>query len=861
MNFGRKGLDAEMRRTRSVSHKLGSKTVLSVLKIGIAGMLLLAVLCSACVLGAVKGIIAGAPDISDIDISPQGLETTIYDSQGNVIQVLIGSGANRSLVTYNDLPKDLVNAFVALEDSRFWTHEGIDLKGIIRAAFVGVANGFNFSEGASTFTQQLIKNNVLGGGSEKTTGARLVRKIQEQSLALELEKRLSKEKILENYLNTINLGANCLGVEKAAERYFNKSVSELTLSECAVIAAITQNPYGLNPIRFPEKNAVRREKVLRNMEEQGYISHEQREEALADDVYKRIELVNTQRKQEETVYSYFVDRLIRDVLRDLQAEGYTKEEATAMLYSGGLHIYTTQDPDIQRIVDEEIANEANYENVTQKFSFTYTLRVTHSDKSVSIYSAQNIRTWAERTYLDFDTREEIEQLVADYKASVVSETDTVSYESLDITLQPQVSVVLMDQATGQVKAIAGGRGEKTASLSLNRATNTFRQPGSTFKVLASFAPALNEMGDTLATTFYDEPYSVEYEGTTWTPKNWYSKSKYAGYANIRQAITYSMNIVAVRCLVEDVGSARAFEYLEKFGINTLIPQTDETIESGKHDVRPTLALGGVTQGVTNMQLTGAYAAIANGGYYVEPVLYTRILDDDGRVIIDNVPETHQVVSEETAFLLTSAMSDSLEDTRLNDLFSSSSPEAKLSNLPAAGKSGTTSSYNDLWFVGYSPYYTMGIWSGFDDNAKFETSDDRDFHKTMWKIIMERVTADKPYVNFNMPGDIITAYICNKSGKLATGACALDPRDCIVTTEYFIEGTEPTEYCDLHKYVEVCTKSGMKPGPNCESTTFKARIRLPEERNGGTQDDNYAGSPSKECDVCKPGGADAVTPTP
>ncbi len=803
----------------------------------------------------IRGILDEVPDISGLDVSPQGLETTIYDTDGNVIQTLVSSGANRSLVSYDQIPEDLVNAFVAIEDSRFWTHEGVDVKGIFRAALVGLSSG-RFSEGASTITQQLIKNNVFDGGSESTFGARLIRKIQEQYLALQLETVMSKEQILENYLNTINLGSNCLGVQKAAQRYFNKDVSELTLSECAVIAGITQNPYSYNPILYPEKNAERRQKVLDNMEELGYITAEEKAEALADDVYDRIAEVNRNRSSTSTVYSYFVDRLINDVLRDLEEAGYTSDQATSMLYSGGLQIYTTQDSTIQAIVDEELANESNYSGINQKYSFTYQVTIVHSDNTSNTYYTQSVKNFSGLTYLEFDTKTEIEELIESFKKSVMADGDVASAESLDITLQPQVSVVVMDQSTGYVKAIAGGRGEKTASLSLNRATNTFRQPGSTFKVLAAFAPALEEGVATLATTYYDEPYTVTWEGTTWSPSNWYSSKKYAGYANIRQGIIYSMNIIAVRCLVESVGVDTAFEYVENFGINTLIDKTTETASTGLYDRRPTLALGGLTQGVTNMQLTAAYATIANGGTYIEPILYTKILDNEGNVILSNEPETHTVISETTAYLLTNAMSDSLESSTLNGLFSSSSSQAKLTTgLAAAGKSGTTSDYNDLWFVGYTPYYTMGIWSGFDDNAKFSSSDNRNFHKVIWRKIMERITADLPVVDFTVPDGIVSCTICTKSGLLATDACRADGRSCIVSTEYFASGTQPTTYCDLHVSYEVCAVSGLLPSEDCETLTT-SYIILPETTSGTTQDDEYATVPTDVCTICSEAAAAA-----
>ncbi|MCD8077189.1 MAG: penicillin-binding protein, partial [Lachnospiraceae bacterium] len=374
MNFGKDGVNKQLHAIQSDRKKLRSKSVLTVVKVVLFVVLFVAVVGTAAAYGIVRGIIAEAPDIGTLDVTPQGISTEVYDSDGNLIETLVTSGSNRDPVTYDEVPEDLVNAFVAIEDSRFWTHSGVDIRGLLRAAVLGVQSGFTSTQGASTITQQLIKNNVFDGGAESSLGAKIVRKVQEQYLAIELEKVMSKEDIMINYLNTINLGSNCLGVQTAARRYFDKDVSELTLSECAVIAGITQNPSGYNPITHPEANAEKREIVLQYMEEQGYITAAEREEALADPVYERIQEVNSQYEEtDDSPYSYFVDRLITEVIEDLQTEcGYTESQATTLLYSGGLQIYTTQDSDIQAIVDEEVSDPDNYTAVDNKYSFSYT---------------------------------------------------------------------------------------------------------------------------------------------------------------------------------------------------------------------------------------------------------------------------------------------------------------------------------------------------------------------------------------------------------------------------------------------------------------------------------------------------------
>ena len=308
----------------------------------------------------INGIIEQAPELDLESIVPAGYATTVYDSAGNLTDTLVKTGSNREEATYDELPKDLINAFVAIEDARFWQHNGIDLRSIARAVW-GILTG-EYSGGASTITQQLIKNNVLGGGGEDNWGDRIERKIEEQYLALQLDKSMSKELIITNYLNTINLGNNTLGVKVAAKRYFNKDVSDLTLSECTVLAGITQNPSRLNPISGREANEERRRIILQNMVDQGYITPDEQEEALADDVYDRIQDVDMLTRENSTPYSYFTDELIDQVMDALMDQlGYSESQASNLLYSGGLQdLHLPRILNTQAIVDEEVNDPDNY---------------------------------------------------------------------------------------------------------------------------------------------------------------------------------------------------------------------------------------------------------------------------------------------------------------------------------------------------------------------------------------------------------------------------------------------------------------------------------------------------------------------
>ena len=835
MNYGKTEVSRKLRRISSKTEKLTSRMIFLFVKLILVAVLLMAAFAASLGYGALKGIIDSAPEIDVASIEPSGYATMVYDREGNLTETLVKSGANRLEATYEELPQCLIDAFVAIEDSRFWSHKGIDIRSILRAA-VGVITGES-AGGGSTLTQQLIKNNIFEGGNENTFGEKLERKIQEQYLAVQLEKIMDKKIILKNYLNTINLGNNTLGVKAAALRYFNKDVSDLTLSEATVIAGITQAPTRYNPLteNGRKNNEEKRRVILQYMYEQGLIDKEAQEEALADDVYSRITNVNLTAQENESPYTYFTDELITQVMEALQEElGYTETQASNLLFSGGLEIHTTQDPKMQAIVDEEVNNPDNYDVVY--YSVDYQLSVTHADGTTTHYSDESMGSYFRndlgRSSFNglFDSKEEADEAISLYKDAMVKEGDTILGEVIHYVLQPQISFVLMDQATGEVKAISGGRGNKEVSRSLNRATETLRQPGSTFKVITSFAPAIDACGANLSTVYYDAPFTV---GTK-TFRNWYSSKGYMGYSTIRDGIVYSMNIVAVRCMMETVTPQLGVEYARNFGITSM---TDT-------DYNAATALGGITKGVSNLELTAAYATIANQGIYTKPRFFTQILDHNGKVLLDNTPETKRVLKDSTAFLLTDAMSQSMESSRMygsGNLYSTST-SANLPNMSNAGKSGTTTSNNDIWFVGYTPYYTAGIWSGCDNNQKISAiGSSTSYHKIIWKNIMTRVHEGLADTGFSIPSSVTTAQVCRKSGKLASpGVCENDPRGSAVYTEYFAKGSEPTEVCDHHGVTTVCSASGGLPTQYCPAELRTSRIFMitPEGETGATADSAY-----------------------
>ena len=850
MIFNNDAIKNELSGLLDTSRQARRHHLIFLLKIALAMFLILCFAGFAVGIGFVRGAIDAAPSLDIIDVQPQGYASQIYDADGNLMQTLVMEGSNREEVSFDQLPDDLVNAFIAIEDSRFYEHNGIDLKGILRAAYVGITNG-RFSEGASTITQQLIKNNVLQGGYETNMTDKLRRKIQEQFLAVKLEDQLdSKETILEYYLNTINLGGNCLGVQTAANRYFGKNVWELTLSECSVLAATTSNPSRYNPLTHPKENAVRRKIVLEKMYEQNFITYDQKNDALDDDVYSRIQTVNNTTSG-STVFSYFTDAVYNQVCDDLQSKlGYSASQSYKLLYSGGLQIYSTMDPSIQSIVDEEVNNADNYISSTGsrllEYSLNYALTVCHADGSESTYTENDLISYfqsekKQATFANiYASKEDIYRSVREFKASLLISGDSVTSETIIPILEPQESVVVMNQSNGQVAAISGGRGEKEGSLTLNRALHCSRQPGSISMILGTFAPAIDSCGATLASTYYDAPYSSGNQQVL----NWWG-NPYLGYNNIRQAITYSMNVIGARCLTSLVSDSTAYDYLELFGLGS----------ADLFETSSSLASTSQSYTVTNEMLTAAFASIANDGIYQKPTYYTKVLDRQGNILLESVPSQTRIIKSSSAALLTNAMEDVISSDSSYYYQYGITPTGTLcqvDSMTLAGKSGTTTSGSDVWFIGYSPYYTCGIWSGYDDSKVL--SNGTEYHKTIWQKIMARIHTDLDNKDFIFTDELESAKICSKSGLLAVdGVCNSSSSNASVYTEYFAPGTAPTSYCDRHYALRICTKSGKSATKYCPGDLVVQRVYLhiddSDLSSGTTTDSDYlAPSNLQSCDI-------------
>ena len=779
-------------------------------------------------LGAYMGIIETAPILNADDVIPESYTSIIYDENGNEIDRLHGK-ENRVYVKLSSIPLYLQEAVISIEDERFYEHNGIDIKGMFRALFVNIKN-MEATQGASTITQQLIKNEVLD--SEK----RLKRKLQEQYLAVNFEKDLekalgskkkAKDYILELYLNTIALNHGLNGVQAAAEFYFGKDVSELTLAECASIAGITKNPSRYSPISNPEQNKERQTLVLNKMKELGYITQSEYDQAMAEDIYSK--LVGSKKTNENTnaLHNYFVDSAIVELADQLaEVKKITTQQAYDMIYSGGLQIYLTINTNMQNIMEESFKKDELFIPSGTSYNVTYNISV--MDKATEKQSHYSRETTV-------SSQEEIDAFVESVKSEILNDSNELVADNVLQSKSLQAAMVVMDYHNGQVKAIVGGR-EKTGDLVFNRATQALRQPGSCFKVLAAYAPAI-DLGLVMpGTLIRDEEYT--YNG--WSPKNWYSG--YRGLCSVREGIKDSLNILAAKTIVM-VGVDTAYDYLVNFGFTTLEPGREINGQLYT-DKSPAISLGGVTDGVTVLELTGAYSAIANGGVYNKPIFYTKVLDHDGNVIIDNTtPESHSVIKETTAYLLTDMMEGVVSGGGTGGL-------ARFSQvrMPIAGKTGTTNDDKDLMFAGYTPYYCAGIWMGYDNPARMKY--DKSYHLLLWRDVMEQIHAGLENKSFVQPNGIVTMNMCSVSGGTPNSLCSNDYFGNPVTTDICASDfANSAAACTVHQEVRICKDSLKPPGDNCPEESIET-IVLAVDSDGNVMNNPEEGGIdlSTKCDL-------------
>lgn len=712
--------------------------------------------------GAVFAWIKAAEPITPEQVNITKLTSFIYDKDGKEIAQIKGS-ENRVLVEYSEIPDNMKNAFIAIEDKNFRIHNGMDLKRFIGAGFWYVATFGNAPYGGSTITQQLVKN--ITGNEESTPK----RKVEEAWQAIQLEKVLSKDQILNNYMNRITTGYGCYGVQAAAKKFFNKDVKDLSLAECACIAGITKSPGLYDPTLGEEnkaRNKERQETILNEMLKQGYISQNEHDEAVAEKL-KFYEGTDESSKTVSNVQSYFVDYVITQVKKDLM-EKYkiTEDEAGIRIYNNGLKIYTTQDSEVQKIMDEEFTNINNFP----------------ANKTIS-----------------------------------------------NPDMQAQSAMLVLDPTTGQVRGMYGAYGKKTGNFTLNRATSMKRQPGSSFKPLAVYAPAVDLGIITPATTIDDVPVYMDTQNpNTPYPRN-VDSGTYQGLISIRRAITKSQNVVAAQVWRDYLGVQNSLDYLKKVHID----RPNEGYVS--------LALGGLNEGVNPLQMAAAYVPFDNKGVYLEPIAYTQVTDDKGNVVLDKKKDQEKNIAykESTSFLMTSMMRDVVTSGTASGYVPGTNLRyGQVKNsagkiIPTAGKTGTTSDNYDKWFVGYSPYYVGATWYGYNYPKSLKNSE---YNQAllMWNKVMNRVHAKLEVKDFDpAPDNVVKKSVCIYSGKTPGPYCKDDPRGDAIRTEYFMKGTEPTssDICNVHVKVKVDITSkdiygrSLLANPFCPPESVQEKVLL------------------------------------
>lgn len=811
--------------------KLYSRAWLYALRIACVGFLAGCFALAGILLGTFMGLMDGVPEITLNALAINGETSKIVDQDGRLLTE-IWTAEQRTSVPIDQMPEDLINALVAIEDHRFFEHDGIDLEGILRAGVAVFKAGGESVEGGSTITQQMIKKMVL------TSDQNWRRKIQEWYLALKLEdmmgevygKEQTKRLILESYLNYNYLGNSCYGVETASQRYFGKHVSELSTAQCALLAGLFNAPSAYDPlVNYNGTSRQRQVQVLDAMKEYGFLTEEEYKTAKNEQVFVEIRAYNAayEAQDSDDVYTFFEDSVITAVQDDLKKKlGYSSTDAYNLLYHGGITIYATVDPRIQGIIDEIFESGELFQYETY-YELSYAL---------TIYDEKDRNLTDDYYTLGlFYSPEECQLAAEEFRSRYVTADMTKGWdyvENITITEEPQYSMTIIDQSTGHVVGMAGGRGDKTTNLSLNRATDSTRQPGSTFKILASYAAAL-DVGGFCPGSVMDDSFMM---WDDWIPGNWWGTRTYLGFQTMRRGIANSENIVTSK-FMRAVGVETNFDYVESFGISTLRREADDW---GLTDMVGSLCLG--SGAVKNIELTAAYAAIANDGVYIEPIFYTKVEDINGNLLYENEQETHRVIKETTAYLLTSMMRDNL--TGANE------GSATACNFDydqfTAGKTGTTSDANDYAFVGYTNYYTSAIQVGFDyvtypevyyeslghssidPNGAYMLS--YSAHKDIWRTIMGRVHEPLETISewHPAPDGITYVSLCLDSGLIPGPYCDQDPRGSRINTDLCYYDNIPGSTCFRHIELTVCKETGMIATPYCTETEKKVFITRTDE---------------------------------
>jgi len=863
MDYSKHGNKRRKRLQNPHATRVRNKIGLLVMRVTLAVVLIAGFAGVGAAIGIYIGILEAAPDL-DIErlgpISPHSFGTGSGQTPlGSLTSFIVGpdgeererihGGQDFEFAGIDEMPQHLMYAFVAIEDERFFEHNGVDPRGIMRAIHVTTMPD-RPTEGASTITQQLVKNML------QLRDNTFISKLQEQHLAINFERylveyfssfidqngqplyedpyRAAKDFILQSYLNIIYLGRGNNGVQAASQWYFGVNVSELTLAQSAVIAAITQWPSRFAPDIRPADNWGRTVFVLRNMLRLGFITEEEYEEARQERQYVRNGIPQYDADGEPRMVGYvmdtifrtagggvrprisnhdcFTDALLIQVRDDLMRElNLTAQQANHRIFNGGLRIYSTQDMSMQATVDRVFLDDTLWPGQGVGFAIEV-----HYHMTVFNTITRQYRHHFHQSVVP--NLEAAHAFVETVDAQRLAATDEVIWDlnrhanpsRVFMIPQPQGAFVLMDHHTGHVMAIRGIRGPKEGNRVFCRATQARRQPGSQLKPLIPFG-VMFDLGLMQPSTVIDDvPYYLPNPyGRGWSPGNWWNQgATHRGFQTVRQGIYESLNVVSARAAsdpsIVHAGMPQMRRFLENLGISTLHPNDG-----------PAIVLGGMTEGVYLLELTAAFAAVANMGEYLRPVLYTRVLDHEGRILLENNHEPQRAMRDTTAYLILNSMLRTVTNgTGGRAHWTAAELRAGGSrHIPIAGKTGTSQDRRDLGFVGSTPYFTAAIWMGNDNNQPMHQNAFH-FHTPIWRIIMEEVHAGLPALSFERPARIVSAQVCFDSGHLPTELCRTDPRGSRVRSEIFEMGLVPSEQCHVHQQFTYCRASGMLATDYC-----------------------------------------------
>lgn len=703
--------------------KKRKKAPYKALKITLITIFSLFILSLVASVGIVLAIIQNAPTLDVNQILTLNETSVLYNDKSQFMDVVV-TPEQRTVISFKDMPQDLKNAFVSIEDERFYKHNGIDLKRISGVIYIDIKSklkGQSTLQGASTITQQLLKNTLL------SSEVSLKRKIQEMYLALKLENYLTKDQILEAYMNTIFLGGRANGVEAASAQYFNKKAKDLNLVECAFIAGVPQSPSASYSSAIKQNQSVyinRTQTVLMKMHENGYISDQQYNDALSNLANNKLTFHFPSNSNSKLNYGWFSLPAIEQVKKDLQTEyHYSSTEVQHLLMYGGLKIYTTMDKDAQDNTQNLLNDDSTFGIKSKK------------DKNGS--------------------------------------------------LQPQASAVIMDYHSGEVKAIVGGRGDNNQPLmTYNRAAseNFLRPSGSSIKPLTVYGAAIDSKQATAATVIDDSPLPDNIAKMYGSANNPYNPrnddGSFLGDITLRTALMHSRNLVAVK-LENQIGLKTGADYAEKFGI---------TLDEHDRTSIAALSLGQLHHGTNPLTMAAAYGTFGNDGNYTYAKLYSKVVDRTGKVILENKHSTKRVLSPESAYIMYDLLKGPVSP-------SGTGPRANFGDMPVRGKTGTSGDQRDLWFSGLTPYYSAAVWIGNDDNS-VANGISSNTAAGVWSAIMQPIHENLQPKDIDMPQGVVSAVVCEESGNLPTSACYSDPTGHKTYSELFVDGTIPTDYCNL-----------------------------------------------------------------